>query len=448
MFTRRFFLHAAAALGACPSAVYAQTSDDYDLMVTADGEELDVRSELEEQVEKYLNKSGLAARQRKGEIAVHRGYAQVKVNVDHPDWVKSRMLAYDEALKEAKSDWLRKQNSSIIGSVVSRVYRAGNQEPPPYNEADLLNSSKLAEIIGKIQAVGIGRLDNELRDLGVDPSKFEKVPPAQRHVQMSNEITRNVVIRSIGDLVGLSTPATFEGRDKSGNYMIAVVAVVSPKMKNHAQNVMRLRGKFQPDPAMAKDLSGLTENKMALLHDFGIRWLYDENGLPVIVSFYQWGVADAGNNKILESEYRNMAVKQAQDQADLQIAQFLSATATLTSKSQVGQKYEKAVERAVDGYVAAPDPSTSLVDALDQIFEERAKVDNLTGLETLSTWGVRHPVSKKMVVGAVRMWSAAGEQSTRAIKDARPAAPAASEPAKTGPGGVSKSRDLNKASDF
>jgi len=49
----------------------------------------------------------------------------------------------------------------------------------------------------------------------------------------------------------------------------------------------------------------------------------------------------------------------------------------------------------------------------------------------------------------VRIWSAASETATRAVKDARPvAAPAETPKIPSGPPGTVKGRDFNSADDF
>jgi len=420
-----------------------------DVVTPVEQPQFDVRSNIEDQINAYLASSGLGARQRKGEIAIVKGFGQVQVKPESPDWVKYRMLAFDEALLNAKGDWIQQQNKSIVGDIVKRSFRAANKEPPAYQQSQLLEPGKLAELLEKVQAVGIGKLDEQLKEMGLDPTKYEHQPPAQKYVQMSKDLLKTSTSRSIGDLVGLVTVQTFEGHDAQGNYMIAAVAVVSPKMKEFAQEVLRLRGNFPSDPSRAQNLDRLISDKAALVNDFGIRWLYDENGLPVIVSFYQWGLDTTGTDQVMANDDREFAIAQATEQADLQIAQFLSSTAMSTTKGAIGKQSEKAVERAIDGYIADTGRTTTLMDGIDRVYEERAKVDNLTGLQTLTTWGYKHPVSNKMVVGVIRIWSAAGELATRAIKDTvvRPAiAPEAATTA--GTAGTTKGRDLNKASDF
>ena len=438
-----------AGLGFVTLPAWAQEVVAPDVLASTEQPDIDVRSNIEDLIRDYIEQKGLAAREQRGEIAVLQGFGTVNVPSNNPDWVKYRSLAYEQALKDAKARWISQQNHSQTVSLVSRVYRAANQDPPPYQSDDLVKPAKLAEIVAKMQALGTGHLDQALRELGIDPAKYEKTPPAQRHVQLSNEIMKVVTTRSIGDLVGLTTVQTFEGHDGKGNHQIGLVAVVSPKMKSFAQSVLRLRGNFPADKAKAQDLGALVKDKQALLQDFGIRWIYDQNGLPVLVSFYQWGLDASGNDPVLGAQMRDIAVKKAIELADAQIAQFLAASATLTTKSETGERYEKAVERAVDGYVSQLSPSTKLIDGLDEIFEERAHVANLTGLKTLTTWGLKHPLSNQMVVGVVRIWSAASETATRAVKDARPLnAPAAATRTPSGPAGTTKGRDFNKADDF
>ncbi len=438
-----------ATLSLASMPVRAQEAVAPDAVASTNQPVIDVRSNIEDSIRDYIEQKGLAAREQRGEIAVVQGFGAVKVPSNHPDWVKYRSLAYEQALKDAKARWVSQQNRTVISSLVSRVYRAANQDPPPYQSDDLLASAKLAEIVSKMEALGIGHLDQALRELGIDPAKYEKTPPAQRHIQISNEIQKSVTTRSVGDLVGLTVMQTFEGHDGRGNHQIGLVAVVSPKMKSFALSVLRLRGNFPADPTKAQNLAALVKDKEALLQDFGTRWLYDQNGLPVLVSFYQWGLDTSGNDPVLGAQVRDLAVKKATELADAQIAEWLAASATLTTKTETGEKYEKAVERAIDGYVSQHSPSTTLIDGLDEVFEQRARVENLTGLKTLTTWGLKHPLSNQMVIGVVRIWSAASETATRAIKDARPVQP----PAETtgipnGPPGTIKGRDFNKADDF
>jgi hypothetical protein len=438
-----------AGLGLVSLPVWAQEVVAPDALTSTEQPDIDVRSNIEDLIRDYIEQKGLAAREQRGEIAVLQGFGTVNVPSNNPDWVKYRSLAFEQAMKDAKAHWVSQQNRTLTSSLVSRVYRAANQDPPPFQSDDLVDSAKLAEIVSKMEALGIGHLDQALRELGIDPAKYEKNPPAQRHIQLSNEIKKVVTTRSVGDLVGLTVMQTFEGHDGKGNHQIGLVAVVSPKMKSFAQSVLRLRGNFPADKAKAQNLSALVKDKEALLQDFGTRWIYDQNGLPVLVSFYQWGLDASGNDPVLGAQVRDIAVKKAIELADAQIAQFLAASATLTTKSETGEKYEKEVERAVDNYVSQLSPSKTLIDGLDEIFEERARVANLTGLKTLATWGLKHPLSNQMVIGVVRIWSAASETATRAVKDARPvAAPAETPKIPSGPPGTVKGRDFNSADDF
>jgi hypothetical protein len=171
--------------------------------------------------------------------------------------------------------------------------------------------------------------------------------------------------------------------------------------------------------------------------------------VPVLVSFYQWGLEASGNDPVLGAQMRDLAVEKATELADAQIAEWLAGTATLTTKSETGERYEKAVERAIDGYVSQLSPSETLIDGLNKIFDERARVENLTGLKTLATWGLKHPLSNQMVIGVVRIWSTASEAATRAVKDARPGEPSKEVPKiPSGPPGTVQGRDFNKADDF
>ncbi|MCW2318986.1 hypothetical protein M2322_004555 [Rhodoblastus acidophilus] len=451
MITRRKLctLALAGLAGSCQPVWAEEKSAPAVVASTDDGPAFDIQSNLEDQIRQYIDEKGLAARETKGEIAVMTGISPVAVPASDPNWVKYRMLAYETALQTAKAEWISRQSKSITVDFVTRAFKAANQDPPAFKTDDVILPDRLAEIIAKIEALGVGHLDDALREHGIDPAKFEKLPPAQRHVQLASELLKTVTTTSIGDLVGLTTVQTFEGHDEHGHHQIAVIAVISPKLKSFAQSVLKLRGNFPADPAKAQDLSALSRNKDALLQDFGVRWVYDQAGMPLIASFYQWGLDNSANDPILAAKIRDVAVKQATELADAQIAQFLAGSAVLTKNTSVGERYEKAVERAVDGYIAQKAPLNTLLDGLNEVFNERAHVDGLTGLRTLATWGRKHPMGDQMVVGVIRIWSASGEMATRAVKDARPlAAPPVVSPPQSMTPGLTKGRDLNSADDF
>ena len=167
----------------------------------------------------------------------------------------------------------------------------------------------------------------------------------------------------------------------------------------------------------------MVSDKAALVDLFGVRWMRDLEGLPVLVSFAQWGVERTGTKNVaMLAEYEDVALRQAEIRAGQQIAEFLSASGELESNAEFKKKLEETAERMADGYIAQKDPISSLEAPLRETMKRRARLNNLTGLETLAKWKRSHPdVPQHVIYGAVRFWSAAGEAGIRAQLDGRAA---------------------------
>jgi hypothetical protein len=431
-------------LNALPRPAAAQSNDAVQAASDAVLARTEAVSNINQQIENYKQESGLAARR---DLILVSDVADVRVSGSHPDWVRYRTLAYDRALMGAQTEYIKQQGQHIASETVASLFKAANQDPPPFDPGAAGAPGQLNDILRKVAGFVGGKLDEKLRELNIDPKESERAAPPQRHVQLREAFNKSTVSRSFGELVGMMPVKTFEGHDGAGNYRIGVVAVASPAMKELAQQVLRARGQFPADPARAGNPRDVLRDKDDLARQFGVRRLFDEEGSPVILSFGQWGIAPGSSGAAAEAMYR-VALQQAKSLADAQIAEFLAASADFEGKTEVGELMEQAVNRMPDGYVGQEATVTQLLDGRNQVARRRSQAQ-VTGLRDLGTWTHRHPETKQLIIGAVRIWSATHERTVRAIRDQR-AAPAATGPAPRadGPAGVQAGRSLMRAEDF
>ena len=438
--------HVAVAQTPSPAAKPA----DIVAAVAASSVELDENAaNIDDDMQAYIDASGLGARERLHEISVLRGTATVQVRSENPDWIQQRSLAYTEALLNAQADYVKNQRTVNTNDTVATMFKAAGQEPPPYDNADKDNG-KTADLLRKLVGLASGKLDQELRELNIDPKQFEAMSEPQRHVQLQNKLSVRSTEKSFGELVGLTPTQTFERNDGKGNCTIGVVAVVSPALKEFAQQVLKQRGEFLPDPTRVQDIAKIYASKPALVRDFGVRRMFDEQGLPVIVSFAQWSSSYLGGDPVLAEEYRRAAREQAEQMADAQITDFLKGSIEFTRTSETGRTLEEAAERMQDGSVIQEAATRTLLDAMAKTIRRQSSA-TLTGLQTLARWSLVHPdAPSQHIIGVIRMWSAAGEKATRALHDGRAAAPAraSAEPAPATAPTVKTGRSLMDASDF
>lgn len=435
-----------AATLAFADPAWAQQAADLPAAATATavpGDAADPALSIEEQMEAFVRTGGYAEREARGEIAVLMGTAIVDVPSTNPQFIGQRSMAFQAAMVQAQSEYVLKQNVQITVQTVSDMFKAADREPPPYVATDR-DPTKLAELVRKLVALRTGQIEKALKELNIDPADYERASEPQRYTQMRAALTTKTTEKAFGELVGLMPVQTFEKPIGGDAYKIGVVAIVSPRMKDLAQRVLKDRGRFDPEPARASRLSDLVADKTRLVRDFGVRWRYDDAGLPVLVSFYQWTNEYKGQDPITAERYREIAFKQAEQGADAQIALFLKGSLNVVRVSETSRQSLEAADRNPDGYVAQQAEVRKLLDGFQQTIRSDASV-TITGLVTLSRWTGTHPETGAPIVGAVRMWSAAGEQAARNLRDGRPPAAAA---APSGPGAGRTGRKLMDATDF
>jgi hypothetical protein len=290
-------------------------------------------------------------------------------------------------------------------------------------------------------------LDAKLRELGIDPQKYQSLPDPQKTDLLRNQIKLAVTKRAFASVAGMVPVNTFEGHDGAQNFQVGVVAVASPLMVDFARQVLTARGQFTPEPARAGDTTRFYKDPAQLLGQFGVRRGFDEQGLPLIVSFAQWGSSYRGPDGVMAANYRSAARLQAQSLADAQIADFLKASADATSTSSTGQEIARVAAVLPD--VTTVEESVRMVDEIKRSIKRIAQVQ-VSGLRTLHSWTGKHPASPVPILGVIRMWSAASEQNMRALSNARQRPPAI-VPGAAGPrgqAGVTSSQPLMDATDF
>ncbi|MDJ0391646.1 hypothetical protein QMO56_26485 [Roseomonas sp. E05] len=120
---------------------------------------------------------------------------------------------------------------------------------------------------------------------------------------------------------------------------------------------------------------------------------YDPAGLPVIVSFAQWGISYRGNDRNRIEMELDAAGQQVRATADRQIAEFLAGSGQYERTTETGREIENVALRHANGYDERRPSTVSVTDGMLQVMRRRAEVKSLAGLHTLTSWSQRHPVT-------------------------------------------------------
>ncbi|MBV0934411.1 DUF6844 domain-containing protein [Marinobacterium weihaiense] len=419
---------------------------------------LDPGMMLMEQIEEWKYNAGAALSERadNGEIFMTEGTAFVKVTPDATDWADHRLMAYKEALMNAQAQFIEFEGISTRAETVNKFFEDKSQMPR-FSPQELQSSNKLEEVLNKAVALAGGKLDKQLSELGIDPDEFNAAPPEKRARLFENSISEQVSTRARASLTGLIPVKTFEANDAQGRHAIAVIVVASDKMRQFVYDMKQSKGDMAPNP---KKVGGpslrerFSSNKAALIHEFGIRKMFDENGYPVLVSFGQAGTGYNGTDFNRQMNARKGAFMYAKADAYANFAYLLNSVgnAELSSSRKSMNVTDGVVRTEQDGVMESEETRIEMVKAINNEISARGSISDLPGTRQLMRWTAKHPQHGNEINGVVYVWHPVSEQNARDMRDFRPKR---TEQAQTrerngsnGNAGATQSRDLMSADDF
>lgn len=272
---------------------------------------------------------------------------------------------------------------------------------------------KILTILDKNLDVIDKTLDKKLIGLGVDPKELQHMSPKQKKDLFKDKFIKNVITKASGDVSGIFTIQSAWASDKNGNYVVGVIAVVSPKTKQIAKDIKYHRKSLIK--GKGRDIRSLIpDSPQDLSKTLGTRLVYDIDGTPAIISY---GIQSYIPNK---DHYINVRLKQnakegAISNADAQIAMLVNGYLSTKTSRQTGEEIRKYVERELK-----PDSDTiektikNIIDITNKQAQAHASM-NLQGVSTVKTWRYTLPTGQKLV-GAVRVWRYATLQKINQFK--------------------------------
>jgi hypothetical protein len=291
----------------------------------------------------------------------------------------SRTIAYNKALLSAKSDLAEALKVELESSRSLTVTEFGNEIPNRLKEEVVEPLS----IMDKAATLTGLSLDNEIRKFdptwdGTNKTDNERIVKMAESRELYIE---NLVSKSRMFLQGATPIFNAEGPNDEGKYVVAVGIVWSGKSARVAESV------YNPTvaPPQGKKNALTIKNQLDNLSDeelaatLGVRVWWDEEGLPVIVSFAQ---AKGTGSTII-------AKKKTAQRARHQIAQFVAEN-IVAETSQTGgdvlDYYEEGSHQSFDK------------EEFRMEIRSRANRINLLGLGTVLYKKITHPITNKRIV--------------------------------------------------
>jgi hypothetical protein len=285
-----------------------------------------------------------------------------------PDFVQSRIIAFEKAELQAKAELAQFMASTLGGKSELKVFEG------PEN---LQAAADLAAAAGR----------------GIAVEEFQ------------SELSQTAA----GMLTGAQVLATFEA-PVEGGYEVRAVVAWSENLKrlatvfaNASEYRLALKGAGKP---LAEVVPCAQPELM--VHRFGTKIHVDETGKMQAVSY---GQAAA---KIVSKDRSAAAVSRAADKARLSalsaLRRFLGEEQALSRRFA---EREKIVERE-----GAESPERILESLYSAEFKSASEAIDISGAATFCTWHAKHPVTGEDVVGAVVTLSSEAQAAAAAMRDA------------------------------
>ncbi len=337
-------------------------------------------------MDEYLNAKGWSeGRNRKGTgtffVALGRGIIQAQPGA--PNYIDSRVNAYNKAMLAAKSA-MAEYLETEIKTFTKEQAAEGNVAESVIGKVASEDEAATKAVFGALKQAA-----KEAADAGktVNLETYEKLISTYAKAQV----------------LGMQACCTFEGIPKdAGKGEIGVIAIWSPKL--HAMARCISSGGKPPAGIGGKPIrEQIPEDKLALLSTFGIQQRIDENGDLVIVAFGQAGAisASAMSAKAAEDKARMNALAAIREFAGESVA---VATDFLNAESAAELENAAETYENDSGYA--------------QRITAEAEALAISGVSTVKRAMAKHPLTGQTVAMVVCAWCPRQAAEARKIKSA------------------------------
>jgi hypothetical protein len=245
-----------------------------------------------------------------------------------------------------------------------------------------------------------GSLDQKLVEQGADATKVKQLTIPQKKTLFIDNISSKSFKSAVGSVSGLVTVQTrlfteIESTTKKPVVSLGVIAIISEKTTKFAEDIRRLNLKTnisgKPRP-LAFYIPQSAEDR---INTIGLRYGYDEQGRPMLISFGQWSVFQKTDDPAIAMKLRQAAEATAQIDAESYIA-FFAQTNMSTSMNQDTEvasentlkKINKVDASTGELIESSESPAGPVKELLDQQFKKsRATAEiKLTGMSPYRGW--------------------------------------------------------------
>jgi len=331
-----------------------------------------------------------------------------------PQFGDSLVNAYDKALMKLQKKYLMARFGRTIVEKAKSFYsdRSTNAK-----EIALPNPSapgftgKILNIMNKSLDVTDKKLDNELVKLGANPEKVKKMTPKMKKDIFRDKFLKNTMRKASGSIAGLFPVQTSIAKDKSGKYVVGIIAIATQKTIQIAKDI-RLQRKSIVKGKGRDVKTLLPQDPKKYLSTFGVRLSYDLDGTPMIIS-YGIGSYSKDGDDYIDEQLKSEAKANAISNANGQIADLVNGYMSNNESRKNGDEIKKYVEREMTSDSDTVEKTIkNIIKITNNNLKSRASISD-KGTSTVKTWRRTTKEGVKFV-GVVRVWR---YKTLKAVKD-------------------------------
>ncbi len=294
---------------------------------------VNARSILRKEFEKYRKENNLppyGAIDSRGRFYC-TGEILVDANSSQVDFIDKRSIAYQKAYLDALANAV----TNRVGHNMAEAVRNFSKDSSVIN-ANEDPDKQLPILQQKIEALAEAEIDQKLRELNVDPKKFNANTIKQKRQLYCDTYISEAVKEAFGSSVGCLPVQTFETNDGKGNYAVGVILRFDISTIDIAECVAQNKRPLlnRKDLAQTVDKALPTEEQM--ITQFGVRLFFDESGTPTILSFGQKGTTYTGTDAYEADMDMEASLRLAEAEANSQLTFFINSTLSFREVSKSG----------------------------------------------------------------------------------------------------------------
>lgn len=348
-------------------------------------------------LDKGIKKEGVNKKPDGTSYMIAYGEAIVGKSLNDKGFMDSRNLAYSAALQSAKADLSRYLKVELNSNRAFIMEAFGGDSAPSIVE----KIEKPLSIIDKANKLTGLALDNEIKkfDADWDGTNKTKDDIDAKIASQRELIIQNYASQSMAFLQGTTPIFNAEGPNDEGQYIVAVGIVWTPRSMLVAESIYNPTVVPPKGPkktlSIQERLDNLTDEELA--GSLGLRAWWDEDGLPVILSFGQ--ATAKGSPAIAKNNSALLARIQIQQFVSEQIVAEDSLSALQDTRFYDDDNYQAFNESKF----------------LSKI-ESMSRTLPLSGVGTVLYKKVYHPITNKKIVVNVASWSPESNDLARNLK--------------------------------